>query len=118
MKKVVALILCLVLALPAFALGEGAAEEPVIRLDVYSQLANFSGLQLGWGATLLKDMFNVEINIIPEQDGTYATRMEAGSLGDIVVWGADGDKYQDAVSQGLLLDWEENDVASEYGAYL
>ena len=87
MKKVVALILCLVLALPAFALGEGAAEEPVIRLDVYSQLANFSGLQLGWGATLLKDMFNVEINIIPEQDGTYATRMEAGSLGDIVVWG-------------------------------
>ena len=95
MKKLLALILCLTMLLPAAA---GLAEEPtappedgIIRLDVYSQLANFSGIQQGWGATLLKDKFGVEINIIPEQDGTYATRMEAGNLGDIIVWGANGD---------------------------
>ncbi len=118
MKKLIALILCLMLALPAFSLAEGAAEEPVIRLDVYSQLANFSGLQLGWGATLLKDKFNVEINIIPEQDGTYATRMEAGNLGDIVVWGANGDDYKNAVAKGMLLDWEQFDMGSKYAPYI
>ena len=118
MKKVIALILCLMLALPAFTLAEGAAEEPVIRLDVYSQLANFSGLQLGWGATLLKDLFNVEINIIPEQDGTYATRMEAGSLGDIVVWGSNGEDYKNAVAKGMLLDWEQFDLAKTYAPYI
>ena len=104
MKRILAVFLCIMLALPALTLAEEAADD-VIRLDVYSQLANFSGLQLGWGAVLLKDKFNVEINIIPEQDGTYATRMESGSLGDIVVWGSNGDDYKNAVAKGMLLDW-------------
>ena len=122
MKKLLALILCLMMLLPAAA---GLAEEPtpppedgIIRLDVYSQLANFSGIQQGWGATLLKDKFGVELNIIPEQDGTYATRMEAGSLGDIVVWGANGDDYKNAVAKGMLLDWEQFDMGKQYAPYI
>ena len=87
-------------------------------MNVYSQLANYSGLQGHWSADLLLDKFNVKINIIPDSDGTYATRMESGNLGDIVVWGADGDQYQDAVAQGLLLDWEEDGLAEEYAPYL
>ena len=122
MKKLLALILCLTMLLPAAA---GLAEEPtappedgIIRLDVYSQLANFSGIQQGWGATLLKDKFGVEINIIPEQDGTYATRMEAGNLGDIIVWGANGDDYKNAVAKGMLLDWEQFDMGKQYAPYV
>ena len=65
---------------------------------------------------LLKDMFNVELNIIPEQDGTYSTRMEAGSLGDIVVWGANGDDYKNAVAKNMLLDWEQFDLGKKYGS--
>lgn len=122
MKKLFSVILCLLMLLSA---ASSLAEEPapapedgIIRLDVYSQLANFSGIQQGWGATLLKDKFGVEINIIPEQDGTYATRMEAGNLGDIVVWGANGDDYKNAVAKGMLLDWEQFDMGKKYAPYI
>ncbi len=122
MKKLIAMMMCLVMLLAAMpGLAEEAAAEPeegIIRLDVYSQLANFSGIQQGWGATLLKDKFGVEINIIPEQDGTYATRMEAGNLGDIVVWGANGDDYKNAVAKGMLLDWEQFDLGKTYAPYI
>ena len=96
----------------------GIYEGEPITLNVYSQLANYSGIQGHWSADLLLDMFNVRINIIPESDGTYATRMESGNLGDIVVWGSDGDKYQAAVEQGLLFDWEEDDLGAEYAPYV
>ena len=123
MKKLFSLLLACVLlcgALPLAAIADTVVDRdaPTIRLDVYSQLANYSGIQQGWGATLLKDKFNVEINIIPDQDGTYATRMEAGSLGDIVVWGANGDDYKNAVEKNMLLDWEQFDLIDKYAPYI
>ena len=77
--------------------------EETINLTVFSQLANWSGAQTGWGATLLKDKFNIELNIIPDTSGAYQTRMESGDLGDIVVWGNNGDQYQSAVSKDMNL---------------
>ena len=65
-----------------------------IQIEIYSQLANYSGRQTGWGAALMKDLFNVELVIIPDQDGTYQTRTQSGNLGDIVVWGANGEDYK------------------------
>ncbi|MBQ3667975.1 MAG: extracellular solute-binding protein [Clostridia bacterium] len=123
MKKLLTLALALVLALGVLPLGAMAEtavnrDGETIRLDVYSQLANYSGIQGGWGAVLLKDKFNIELNIIPDQDGTYATRMESGSLGDIVVWGANGEDYKNAVSKGMLLDWELNDLGAKYAPYV
>ena len=122
MKKSLSILLtlCLLLGATPLALADTAVNRdgPTIRLDVYSQLANYSGIQTGWGATLLKDKFNVEINIIPDQDGTYATRMEAGNLGDIVVWGANGEKYKNAVDKGMLLDWELFDMGKTYAPYV
>ena len=136
MKKLFALMLVLALAVglvpmasadgwtpPDNAANEPAAsavnrDGPTIRLDVYSQLANYSGIQQGWSAVLMKDKFNVEINIIPEQDGTYATRMEAGSLGDIVVWGANGDDYKNAVAKKMLLNWDSYDLGMTYAPYV
>lgn len=90
--------------------------KETVTLDVYDQLANYSGEQVGWFAKELLDRFNVKINLIPETDGTYDTRMESGNLGDIVIWGADTDQYQGAVKKGMLLDWEEDDMLSDYGA--
>ena len=63
-----------------------------IQIEIYSQLANYSGRQTGWGAALMKDLFNVELVIIPDQDGTYQTRTQSGNLGDIVVWGANQER--------------------------
>lgn len=99
----------------------GTAEDPLLNYDdtinltVFSQTANWSGKQTGWGATLLKDMFNIELTIIPDSDGTYETRMERGDLGDIVVWGSNGSEYQQAVELGRLFDWEEDDLLENYG---
>lgn len=121
MKKLLSvLLICVLLAPAACAAAETVVDRdgPVIRLDAYSQLANYSGLQGGWGAVMLKDMFNVELNIIPEQDGTYATRMESGNLGDLVIWGANGDDYKNAVAKGMLLDWEQFDLGKTYAPYI
>lgn len=93
-------------------------EGDPIRLEVYSQLANYNGLQTGWGATLLKDLFNVELVIIPDSDGTYETRMEGGNLGDIVVWGSNGEDYKQAVQKGMLLNWDEDNLGPDYAPYV
>ncbi len=89
-----------------------------ITLNVYSQLANYSGEMQGWFAKILKEKWNVKINIIMEGDGVYETRMESGNLGDIVVWGSDGKQYQQAVENGMLYDWEEDDLLEDYGSYI
>lgn len=89
-----------------------------VTLDVYSQLANYSGLQTGWFADLMLEKFNVKLNIIPNVGGAYQTRMEAGNLGDIVVWGADGDEYRKAVEAGLLIDWEQDKLLQTWGPYI
>ena len=98
--------------------GCGSKNNEVIKLNVYSQLANFSGKQIGWSADILKKKFNVELNIIPEGDGVFETRMTSGNLGDIVVWGADNDKYPLAVKNNLLFGWEDDNVLDEYGPYI
>ena len=120
-KKLIAMLLSLVLTVSLLA-GMGgsalAAGDEVTTLTVYSQLANFSGTQGGWSSVLLKDMLGIELVIVPESDGTYQTRMESGDLGDIVVWGSNDTNYQEAVKQGLLFDWEEEDLLNEYGPYI
>ena len=92
--------------------------EETVTLDVYSQLSNYSGEQIGWFGQVMLDKFNVKLNIIPDADGVYATRMESGDLGDIVVWGGDGDDYLQAIDKGLLYDWNEDDLLEEYGPYI
>ncbi len=93
-------------------------EGDPIQIEVYSQLANYSGKQTGWSATLMKDLFNVEVTIIPEQDGTYATRSAAQNLGDMVIFGSNGEDYKQAIKNGLLLDWDEDDLAQIYAPYI
>jgi len=132
-KKLLAVVMSAVMALslgavPVFA--EEAADEvyegdlsdiipeETVTLDVYDQLANYSGEQIGWFAQVLLEKFNVKINIIPDADGVYDTRMEQGDLGDIVIWGNDGDDYLQAVDKGMLFDWEEDDVLADYGPYI
>ncbi len=92
--------------------------EETVTLDVYDQLANYSGEQTGWFGQIMLEKFNVKLNIIPENDGVYDTRMESGNLGDLVIWGNDGDDYQQAVDKGMLFDWEEDDLLTDYGPYI
>lgn len=92
-----------------------ASGRSLYRVDVYTQLANYSGMQVGWFAKLVKDKFNIELNIIPAAEGTYATRMAAGNLGDLVVWGQNGSEFTTAIEANLLLDWNKSDILDRYG---
>lgn len=98
--------------------GGSKKGDGVIKLDVYSQLANFSGAQTGWSADILRDKLGIELNIIPDGDSVFETRMESGNLGDLVVWGADNDKYPLAVKNNLLFNWEEDDLLDTEGEYI
>lgn len=119
-KKLLSVLLAssMVIGSASALTGCGSKKNEVIKLNVYSQLANFSGKQIGWSADILKKKFNVELNIIPEGDGVFETRMSSGNLGDIVVWGADNDKYPLAVKNNLLFGWEDDNVLDEYGPYI
>lgn len=119
-KKLLSVLLAssMVMGSASALTGCGSKKNEVIKLNVYSQLANFSGKQIGWSADILKKKFNVELNIIPEGDGVFETRMTSGNLGDIVVWGADNDKYPLAVKNNLLFGWEDDNVLDEYGPYI
>ncbi|MGI6108031.1 MAG: hypothetical protein ACOX8B_08890 [Lachnospiraceae bacterium] len=93
--------------------------EETVTLDVFDQLANYSGEQVGWFGQIMLDKFNVKLNIISQPDkSVYQTRMESGDLGDLVIWGSDGDDYLDAVSQDMLYDWNEDDLLANYGPYI
>ena len=92
--------------------------EETVTLDVFDQLANYSGEQIGWFAQVMLEKFNVKLNIIQDADGVYETRMESGNLGDLVIWGNDSDEYLQAIDKGLLYDWNEDDLLDEYGSYI
>ena len=92
--------------------------DETIQLTVFSQLANYSGKLTGWFAEVMKREFNVEMTIIPSTDGAFDTRMESGNLGDIVIFGSNGSDYQRAATEGMLFDWNEDDILTDYGPYV
>lgn len=61
-----------------------------ITVDVFDAQANFQGIQSGWFAKVVKDRFNMELNIIAPNvagggDTLYGIRSAAGNLGDLVI---------------------------------
>jgi multiple sugar transport system substrate-binding protein/putative aldouronate transport system substrate-binding protein len=86
---------------------EPSALEPMV-LEVYSQPANFQGEQPGWTAKILKDKFNITLNIIAPQvagGDIFAARSASGFLGDLVV--LDNADIQACIKSGLIYDVTE-----------
>ncbi|NJP39627.1 ABC transporter substrate-binding protein [Oscillospiraceae bacterium HV4-5-C5C] len=90
--------------------SEGSSKYPdFITVDVFDSQANFQGIQSGWFAKLVKDKFNMELNIIaPNVAGggetLFETRSANGNLGDLILTNADKDRLKDMVSAGLVMD--------------
>lgn len=88
----------------------GAAKYPeFLTVDVFDNLANYQGTMSGWYAKIVKEKFNMELNIIAPNvagggDTLFQTRSAAGELGDLVIIGAEGGRMQDVVTAGLLYD--------------
>ncbi len=86
--------------------------DEFIVVDVLDSLANFQGIQSGWFAEIVKQKFNMELNIIAPNvtgggDTLYDMRYAAGNLGDLVITTSENGKLQDMVSAGLLINMEE-----------
>lgn len=129
-RKLVALAVAPVISLGALTAcgpdqNEPAGEEPSgsaaaafptewseeITIDVFDGLANAMGVQPGWFAKIVKDKFNMNLNIIAPNvagggDTLYNTRVAAGDLGDLIVTDK-GQKLDDLVAGGLLMDVSE-----------
>ncbi len=80
--------------------------EP-LTLEVYDVAANYQGMQSGWFGKLIKDKFNLELNIIAPQasgdgEALYQTRTSSGNLGDIIL--LDNSPLQDCIEAGLIAD--------------
>ncbi len=80
-----------------------------ITVDVFDQLANYQGIQSGWFAKVVKDKFNMELNIIaPNVAGggetLFQTRSAAGNLGDLIIFTTENGKFNDLVMADLLVD--------------
>ncbi len=94
------------------ASGEAPAAPAVshdqeLTLEVYDVAANYQGLQTGWYGKILKDKFNLVLNIIAPQvsgdgEALYQTRTAAGNLGDIIL--LDNADMLECVDVGLVAD--------------
>lgn len=89
--------------------GEENPYEEFLTIDVFDGQANFQGIQSGWFAKVVKDKFNMELNIIAPNvagggDTLYQTRSANGNLGDLIFTRLDGSRLKDLVSAGLVLD--------------
>lgn len=96
------------------AKGSGGESEygEFITVDVFDSMANYQGIQSGWFAKVVKDKFNMELNIIAPNvagggDTLLQTRSAAGDLGDIIITGVQNGRLQDLVTAGLVMDMTE-----------
>lgn len=106
MKKMLALLLTATMLLSMCAFSTAMAEEkPLMTIDIYDEAANYHGIQTGWFGKVIKDRFNLELNIIAPQvagSSIYATRAAEGNLGDLIIM--DKNTFKECVVAGLIKD--------------
>lgn len=95
--------------------GAEVSHDEEMTLEIYDVAANYQGEQTGWFGKILKDKFNLKLNIIAPQvsgdgDSLYQTRSASGNLGDIVI--LDNADMQDCIEAGLIMDI--GDVIGDY----
>lgn len=135
-KRLVSVLLCAVLMTTMVLTGCGGKEEKqvssknsdgtyseFITVDVFDALANYQGIQSGWFAKVVKDKFNMELNIIAPNvagggDTLFQTRSAAGNLGDLIISGTDNGRFKNMIEAGLLMDMtdllKDKDVMKNY----
>jgi len=90
--------------------SEGAKKYPKeLTIDVFDSQANFQGTQSGWFAKMVKDKFNMKLNIIAPNvagggDTVFQTRSANGNLGDLIITNLDKSRLKDLVKANLILD--------------
>ena len=107
MKKILSVLLMIAMLLSLVSISAAEGAEPTV-LTFYDEAANYHGTQSGWFAKVVKDRFNIELNIIAPQvvgNEVYTTRAMDGDLGDIVI--VDKSKVKTLVAEGLIRPIDE-----------
>lgn len=97
-----------------------AISHDPLTISAFSETSNYAGEQPGWMAKILKEKFNLTVNIEAPQvggggDTVFATKLVSGDLGDYIVFGDNATHIQQAIDAGLLLDWTKNNLLANYG---
>ena len=82
-----------------------SADAGPMILEVYDVAANYQGTQTGWFAHVVKEKFDLELNIIAPQvagEAVFQTRASTGNLGDILL--LESVDFADCVQAGLVKD--------------
>lgn len=117
-KKLISIFMIVTMLLPLLTACKSIANEDTyskslykdfIVVDVFDSLANFQGIQSGWFAHIVKEKFNMELNIIApnvsgDGENLFEIRAASGNVGDIIISTTEGGKLQDMVDAGLVLD--------------
>ncbi len=89
---------------------EGEKKYPeFLTIDVFDTQANTHGLQRGWFAHIVREKFNMQLNIISQNldhngEATYETMRASGKLGDLIMTNVDDGRLSELVREGLVLD--------------
>jgi len=83
--------------------------KDAIVVDVFDYVANFQGIQSGWFAKIVKDKFNMELNIIAPNvssggDTLFDMRAASGNVGDLIICSTENGYLQSLVDEGLVID--------------
>ncbi|WP_276358146.1 hypothetical protein [Cohnella caldifontis] len=101
---------------PAASQGDSAIDHSKpLTITVFSNAANYQGEQTGWYGKLLKDKFNITLNILAPQvagDQLYKTRTAAGDLGDILV--IDNSQLEELIPAGMIMDLTDKIKNTKY----
>ncbi|WP_433616383.1 hypothetical protein [Paenibacillus cellulositrophicus] len=132
-KSVMLLFACLFIASVGLAgCGSGSNEElgtdtktsenntaidhsKPLTITVFDNAANYQGEQTGWYGKLLKDKFNLTLNILAPQvagDQLYKTRSAAGNLGDLLI--IDNSQLEELIPAGLIMDLTDKVKNTKY----
>jgi len=109
-------VITLLFSLTFTGIGNSAGEaRDLLTIEVYDVAANYQGIQSGWFGQIIKEKFNIELNIIaPQVAGDaqmlYQTRTASGKLGDIIL--LDNADFQDCIKAGLVADITDEVKAS------
>ena len=82
MKKFLSVLLMIAMLMSMVTISAVAEGEEPIVITFYDEAANYHGTQSGWFAKVVKDRFNIELNIIAPQvvgNEVYTTRAIQGS---------------------------------------
>lgn len=98
---------CLVMGVIPWLYGCGQKHKEPLELDVFAGRANYQGEQKGWYAKIVRDKFNLKLNIIaPNVSGggnlLFESRLTAGKVGDIVI--TSYQNMKECVTAGVLAD--------------